>query len=144
VQVAFDDQEKVAYLIGGTKLYIIDLSPEALLVAGSPATEPKPLSAIANITLPTTINDVAFCGGYLAVAANGATKVLPGSVTLYSRYLRKPGSDASLEELAKFTVGKWDFSDQWIMAVVGITAIHGDNSWGESFVASVDSNNPTN
>lgn len=102
-QVAFDDQEKIAYLIGGSKLYIIDLYPEALLEAGAPATNPKPLSVLDTATLPTTINDVVFCDSYLA---NGETKVLPGSVTLYSRFLRELGGGASLQELAKFTVGE--------------------------------------
>lgn len=84
----------------------MDLSPESLLESGSAAATPKSLSVLETVTLPTTVNDVVFCGDYLAVAANGATKVLPGSVTLFSRYLRD-GGESSLEQAAQFTVGKF-------------------------------------
>lgn len=130
MQVAFDDKEKVAYLIGDTKLYIIDLSPKALLDHhGHPFNLPRPLIVLQTVELPNTVNDVSFCGGYLALSANGPTKVLPGSVTIYSRYLRQQqhrrhhydGHDdelhtaygesegdhaGSLELLTNFTVGE--------------------------------------
>lgn len=85
-QVAYDDVEKVAYLIGGKDIYVIDLSQKALLEDGEAAATPRDLPRLKNLTQPTTVNDVAFCGDYLAVSANGATKVLPGSVTIFRRY----------------------------------------------------------
>jgi hypothetical protein len=114
-------------MIGDNKLYVIDLSPDALLDNGEPADTPKALDVLETVTLPTTVNDVSFCGGYLALSANGVTKVDLGSVTIYSRYLREEasglsakasGEDAaswgyyrrhvgSLEKLAQFTVGEW-------------------------------------
>lgn len=109
MQVAFDDQEKIAYLIGGSQLYLIDLSPVALLEAGSPAQEPKSLSVLETFTLDSTINDVAVCGDLLAVALNGPTKVLPGSVTLFSRFLRA-SQGPGLEQLAQFTVGEYSMA----------------------------------
>jgi hypothetical protein len=113
-------------MIGDKRLYVIDLSPDALLDDGEPAETPKALSVLTTVTLPTTVNDVSFCGGYLALSANGATKVDLGSVTIYSRYLREKASglsakaaaeDAaslgyygsragSLQKLAQFTVGE--------------------------------------
>lgn len=121
-QVAYDDQEKVAYLISDTKLYVIDLSPEALLEGGAPATTPRELPVLRTVTLPTTATDVAFCGGYIAVSAEGSSKVLPGSVAIFSRYLRQQPSSSegrsagtgtgaarspggSLEQLTQLTVG---------------------------------------
>lgn len=119
MQVAFDDQEKVAYLIGNRTLYVVDLSASALLISGSePAQTPKALSVLTTVDLSTTLNDVIFCAaaggdGYLAVAANGETKVEAGSVTVYSRYLRGQQPEAarnsdstpsSLQELARFSV----------------------------------------
>lgn len=92
-----------------------DLSPAALLENGDPASTPKALSVLKTVTYQTVLNDVYFCAtedaGYLAVAANsgpGEAKVQPGSVTIYSRYVRgqESDSDGSLKELAKFTVGK--------------------------------------
>lgn len=95
--------EKVAYLIGNKVLYVVDLSPAALLNNGAPASPPKNVSLLANLTLPTTLTDVQFCGGYLAVTAEGPTKVLPGSVTIFNRFRRSgPGS---LEQLTQLTVG---------------------------------------
>lgn len=84
-QVAYDDVEKVAYLIGNKDIYVIDLSPEKLLDDGVAASPPRDLQLLKTLTQPTTVNDVAFCGDYLAVTANGATKVLPGSVTIFRR-----------------------------------------------------------
>lgn len=129
LQVAYDDQEKVAYLISDTKLYVIDLSPEALLEGGAPATTPRELPVLRTVTLPTTATDVAFCGGYIAVSAEGSSKVLPGSVAIFSRYLRQQPSSSegrsagtgtgaarspggSLEQLTQLTVGKCCCS-QW-------------------------------
>jgi hypothetical protein len=115
--VAFDDQEKVAYLIGNRTLYVVDLSPSALLDSGSrPSPTPKAQSVLTSLDLSTTVNDVIFCAtaggnGYLAVAADGETKVEAGSVTVYSRYLRQQQPEAassppSLQELVRFSVGE--------------------------------------
>lgn len=124
--MTFDDKQKVAYLTGGKTLYVIDLSPDVLLNYGVPAKTPKDLPVLHQVTLPTAINDVAFCGGYLAIVANGAIKTEPGTVTIHGRYLRQHGDlyyygndDAnggytyedlhgpgSLEQLASFTVGE--------------------------------------
>jgi hypothetical protein len=79
------------------------------------------MSILKTITFPTILNDVYFCStedaGYLAVAANagpGGAKVQPGSVTIFSRYVRGLESDVeSLKELAKFTVGEsWPLLDR--------------------------------
>jgi hypothetical protein len=119
-QVAYDDKHKVAYLIGDTKLHIIDLSPETLLDNGSPADTPRALDVLATFELGVTVNDVAFCGGLLALSTNGldigniSGKVLPGSVTILNNYIRESEmqeeDDAqaagSLEILAQFTVGE--------------------------------------
>lgn len=124
--MSFDDKQKVAYLVGAKTLYVIDLSPDALLNYGVPAKTPKDLPVLHKVTLPATINDVTFCGGYLAIAANGASKTQPGIVTIYGRYLRQHGDlyyygnadsnggyyyedlhgPGSLEQLASFTVGE--------------------------------------
>jgi hypothetical protein len=87
--VAYDDVEKVAYLIGGKDIYVIDLSPEKLLDDGVAASTPRNLDQLKKLPQPTTVNDVAFCGDYLAVSANGATKVLPGSVLIFRRWVYK-------------------------------------------------------
>jgi hypothetical protein len=95
---------KVAYLIGGTNLHVIDVSPAAVDVTSSTA---KILPVLATRELPSTITDVYMCGDLLAVSAEGATKVSPGQVLLYSRYLRAAGTGAeSLKLLANFTVGE--------------------------------------
>lgn len=48
--------------------------PPALLLAGSgPAGAPLPIVKIANVG--KTLNDVAFCGDWLALALSGAVKV---------------------------------------------------------------------
>jgi hypothetical protein len=115
--VAFDDKEKVAYLIGNLTLYVVDLSITALLDNNSPANPPRTLTLRQSLTRPTTLNDVAFCDGYLAVASNGeGGKVQPGSVTIFGRYARSRGEHGSsdeaaeaagsLQELARFTVGE--------------------------------------
>lgn len=124
LQVAFDDREKVAYLIGNLTLYVVDLSPTALLDGNnSPANPPRALTLRQSLTRPTTLNDVAFCDGYLdlAIASNGeGGKVRPGSVTIFGRYVRSRGqqgggksaadSAGSLRELARFTVGEGGLS----------------------------------
>lgn len=113
-QVVFDDGEKVAYLVGGSTLYVVDMSQESLQPDDTQGPA-RALSVLQTLTLPTTVNDLSFCanrqGGYLAVSANGGplanaedAKVLPGSVTLFGRYLRA-GGPASLQQLAQFIVG---------------------------------------
>eukprot|EP00883_Tetradesmus_obliquus_P007510 jgi/Sobl393_1/18142/SZX59566.1 len=102
-QVAFDDVSKVAYMIGGQNLIVIDLSSSAVDVSASIA---KVLPVLTVHELPTTTTDVVMCGDLLAVSAEGATKVSPGQVLLYTRYLRAAGSAAdSMKLLANFTVG---------------------------------------
>jgi hypothetical protein len=102
--VTYDDVSKVAYLIGGTSVHIIDVSPAAVHVTASTA---KVLPVLVTRELPTTITDVYVCGDLLAISAEGATKVSPGQVLLYSRYLRGTSSSAeSLKLLANFTVGE--------------------------------------
>jgi hypothetical protein len=128
VQVAYDDMHKVAYLIGDTKLYIVDLSPVALLDNGSPASTPRPLSVLQTLELNLTVNDVAFCGGLLAISTNAADtantsgKVLPGGVTILNNYRRESEMQivargaGSLEVLAQFTVGELalQLSSMWM------------------------------
>lgn len=102
-QVAFDDVSKVAYMIGGQNLIVIDLSSSAVDVSASTA---KVVPVLTVRELPTTTTDVVMCGDLLAVSAEGATKVSPGQVLLYTRYLRAAGSAAaSMKLLANFTVG---------------------------------------
>lgn len=104
LQVAFDDVSKVAYMIGGQNLIVIDLSSSAVDVSASTA---KVLPVLTVRELPTTTTDVVMCGDLLAVSAEGATKVSPGQVLLYTRYLRAAGSAAdSMKLLANFTVGE--------------------------------------
>lgn len=86
-QVAYDDKSKVAYLIGDKQLYVIDMSPAALLDNGQPAATPKLLRVLQTKNLTTTVNDVSFCGSYLAISADGATKTQPGTVTIFNRWV---------------------------------------------------------
>lgn len=112
-QVAFDDKVKVAYLIGNTELYVLDVSSDAMDVYAS---SPKVLPVLLTKDLPTPVTDVYFCGDLLAVSAEGATKVQPGQVLIFTRYQRSgtPGVNPvdSLKLLANFTVGEL----YWMMA----------------------------
>jgi hypothetical protein len=109
VQVVFDDKQKVAYLVGGKSLFVVNMEPAALLDNGSPAAEPKNLATLQTMTFPTIVNDVTFCGRFLAVSNNGNTKVDNGTVTIYQRYLRTPPSSgpSSLEKVETFPVGEY-------------------------------------
>jgi hypothetical protein len=99
-QVAYDDKAKVAYVIGGNSLAVIGL-PQAVLLGGSgPAG--TPLSILKTVDLGRAVNDVVFCGDWLALALNGAAKTDPGTVQLHRRYT---GDARSLQLLASFPVG---------------------------------------
>jgi hypothetical protein len=102
MQVTFDDVSKVAYLIGSNSVHVIDVSSAAVDVTSSTA---KVLPVLLTRDLPTTITDVVMCGDLIAISAEGASKVSPGQVLLYSRYLRSGGAD-SLKLMANFTVGE--------------------------------------
>jgi hypothetical protein len=95
---------KVAYLIGGNSVHVIDVSSAAVDVTSSTA---KVLPILLTRDLPTIITDVVMCGDLLAISAEGSSKVAPGQVLVYSRYLRAASSSAdSLKLLANFTVGE--------------------------------------
>lgn len=98
MQVTFDDKEKIAYMIGNTQLYIIDVSA-ALLLGGAGVAQLPTLKAV---DLGAPVNDVYFCGGYVAVAVNGASKNLPGFVAIYGRFVR----GQPFLELTRIGVGK--------------------------------------
>jgi hypothetical protein len=102
-QVTFDDVSKVAYLIGGNSVHVIDVSSAAVDITSSTA---RVLPILLTRNLPTTITDVVMCGDLIAISAEGASKVSPGQVLLYSRYLRS-GSADSLKLMANFTVGEY-------------------------------------
>lgn len=129
-QVTFDPAESVAYLIGDTKLYVVDLSVSALglqaqTTAKASRTHKKNTIVTANVanpsfgnTLPVLatldfgvpLNDVFFCsklkkrrGGILAIALNAPNKLDNGQVKILSRFSRSAAN--SLQELASFTVG---------------------------------------
>lgn len=106
--MAYDNGRKVAYLVGGKNLYVVGL--DTLVTNGTLTATPKDLPLLQTMPLPTTLTDVAFCGGYLAISAEGATKVSPGIVMIFNRYgdsiLGNKVWATSLEQLANFTVGE--------------------------------------
>lgn len=112
LQVAFDDDTKVAYLVGDETIYIIDLSNSILPIEtgetpiGATSTGQQ-LPVVATKEVPATITDVQFCDKYVAISAENVNgKTLPGQVLIYSRFLRQGGSD-SFKLLANFTVGEY-------------------------------------
>jgi hypothetical protein len=105
VQVAFDDKEKIAYLVGGQQLYVVDLAPEKLFVNGILPTSARTLNVTQKVELANVVNDVVFCGHFLAISTEAVPKTNPGTVTIYNRYLRAGGAN-SLKKLAEFPVGK--------------------------------------
>ena len=106
-QVAFDDLGKVAYLIGGTNVTIIDMSPTVLTVTKSAPTGGSELPLLAAKDLSAEVTDVQFCGEYVAISTYGAAKTDAGKVHIFSRYKRSPRVAADpLELLRTFTVGE--------------------------------------
>lgn len=108
MQVAFDDVNKVAYLIGGNKFYVLDLSSNSLPISKVPlgaSSAGQQLPVLAERELAATITDVQQCGGYLAISAESDLgKTFPGQVLIYSTYRRSEDA-GSLALLANFTVG---------------------------------------
>jgi hypothetical protein len=110
---------KVAYLIGGNSVHVIDVSSAAVDVTSSTA---RVLPILLTRDLPTTITDVVMCGDLIAISAEGSSKVSPGQVLLYSRYLRS-GSADSLKLMANFTVGEYCWCYQWLLLTLMLPVV---------------------
>jgi hypothetical protein len=113
-QVAFDDQQKVVYLAGGSQLSALDASTDALPdISSSSLAAALPL--LAQQKLPASAADVAVCGGLVAVAAESVRgKAAPGQLLLFKAHDRSAAAAADSTEddkpfhlLANVTVGEF-------------------------------------
>lgn len=91
-QVDYDDKNKVAYVIGGKTITTVDLSDLA-----------NPRIIAPDFVSANDIQDVVFCGGYVAVAVSGTLKTDNGSVQIFSAYDRR--SNTPLQLVTSFPVG---------------------------------------
>jgi hypothetical protein len=112
--VAFDNNQKVVYLAGGSQLSALDASTDALPdISSSSLAAALPL--LAQQKLPSAAADVAVCGGMVAVAAESVSgKTAPGQLLLFKAYDRSAAAAADSTEdekpfklLANVTVGKF-------------------------------------
>jgi hypothetical protein len=105
--VAFDDKGKVAYLIGNTNVYVIDMSPTVLTVTQSAAAGASELPLLGSRDFTRDVTDVQFCGDYVAISTYGDEKTDPGRVYVFARYNRATATaDEPLQLLTTFIVGE--------------------------------------
>jgi hypothetical protein len=118
-QVAFDDQQNVVYVAGGSQLSALDASADVIPnLTTSSSTAAAALPLLTQQQLPAAVADVAVCGGLLAVAAEGVEgKAAPGQLLLYRAYDKSKAAaaaatDGSADEahgltlMANITVGE--------------------------------------
>jgi hypothetical protein len=113
--VAFDDKGKVAYLIGNTNVYVIDMSPAVLTLSRSAPAGGSQLPLLGSRDFTVDVTDVQFCGDYVAISTYGDVKTDPGRVYIFARYNRATATAANpLRLLTTFTVGQvgWNTPSQ--------------------------------